>query len=257
MLRRFFNNRFRLKNIYETKESKLIFVFIQSILVGSLIAFPLVFQIIQTDSQRLAERVFSPFYESKEWQKEVPNCNYNVNTLTCSSEKVTTIERKNQQILFDPNDQFEMKDAQKTTVVLGKEHVHVSIVGFDLYGGYNDQLIDALKQKNYNQIMIGVVSSVKMQAVAMAMQLFYPITIFTNIIFIAIVALMALLFNIGNSKKMTYRQFFSFLSYAATVPAIFAFIIGTLFSMAFVYIVFNFGTVLFSFYIYRKYNKIA
>jgi Protein of unknown function (DUF1189) len=256
VIRRFFNNRFRLKNIYETKDSKLIFVFIQSILVGSLIAFPLVFQIIQTDSQRLAERVFAPFYENNNWQTKVPECSYQ-GSLSCKDDKTTIVDSKNQSIVFDSTDQFELKDEQKTLIIFGKKHIHVNLLGFDLYGGYNDQVIEALNQKNYDQLVIGVVSSVKMQAVAMAMQLLYPITIITNILFIAIVSLMALLFNIGNSKKLSYKQFFSFLSYSATIPAIFAFIVGTMISMAFVYIVYNFGFILFSFYIYRKYNKVV
>ncbi|WP_167555351.1 DUF1189 family protein [Gottfriedia acidiceleris] len=256
MIRRFFNNRFRLKDIYESKDNKLIFVFIQCILVGSLIAFPLVFQIVQTDSERLSERVFAPFYENKEWQTKVPNCNFD-NHLACSIEKTRIIENKNQRLVIDPNDQFVINDKEKITIILGKTHIHVYVLGFDLYGGYNSQLVDVFNLQNYNQLFIGVVSSVKMQAVAIVMQLLYPITIITNSIFIAIIALMSLLFNIGNSNKLTYRQSFSFLAYSATIPAIFAFIVGSMISMAFVYIVFNFGFILFSYYIYRKYNRVA
>lgn len=256
MIRRFFNNRFSLKDIYESKGNKLIFVFIQCILVGSLIAFPLVFQIVQTDSERLSERVFAPFYENKEWQTEVPDCSFDKH-LTCSIVKTRIIDKKNQRLVIDPNDQFVINDKEKITIILGKTHIHVNILGFDLYGGYNSQLVDVLNLQNYNQLFIGVVSSVKMQAVAMTMQLLYPITIITNIIFIAIIAMMSLLFNIGNSNKLTYRQFFSFLAYSTTIPAIFAFIVGSMISMAFVYIVFNFGFILFSYYIYRKYNRVA
>ncbi|UPM53092.1 DUF1189 family protein [Gottfriedia acidiceleris] len=256
MIRRFFNNRFSLKGIYGTKDNKLIFVFIQCILVGSLIAFPLVFQIVQTDSERLSERVFAPFYENKEWQNEVPNCSFN-KKLTCSIEKTRIIDNKNERLVIDPNDRFVLNDKEKITIILGKTQIHVNVLGFDLYGVYNSQLVDAFNLQNYNQLFIGVVSSVKMQAVAIAMQLLYPITIITNIIFIAIVALMSLLFNIGNSIKLTYKKFFSFLAYSATVPAIFALIVGTMISMAFVYIIFNFGFILFSYYIYRKYNRVA
>lgn len=256
MIRNFFANRFRLKSIYEAKDSKLIYVLIQNILVGSLIAFPLVFQIIQTDSQRLAERVFAPYYENTSWQKELPNCRYD-DQLSCNNNMPKEVEVKNQRLVFDPNDQYDINDKEKISIIFGKQNIHANILGFDLYGGYNDQLVKALEQKNPDQLLLGIVSSVKMQAVAMMMQLFYPITIITNIIFIAIVALMSLLFNIGNSNKLTYRQFFSFLSYAATLPAIFAFMIGTIFSIAFLYIAFNFGVILFAYYIYRKYNRVV
>ena len=256
MIRNFFSKRFQLKSIYEAKDSKLIYVFIQNILVGSLIAFPLVFQIIQTDSQRLAERVFAPYYENTSWQNELPDCRYD-DQLSCQNNKQKVIEVKNQRIVFDPTDQHDVNDKESITIVFGKKHIHANLLGFDLYGAYNDQLVKAIDQKNADQLLLGIVSSVKMQAVAMMMQLFYPITIVTNIIYIAIVSLMALLFNIGNSKKLTYRQFFSFLSYAATLPAIFAFMIGTIFSIAFLYIAFNFGVILFAYYVYRKYNRVV
>lgn len=254
LIRSFFNNRFKLKNIYEAKDKKLIFALIQCIIVGSLIAFPLVFQIIKTDSQRISERVFPSFNETNYWKKEIPNCSFNKD-LKCEISSPKEINVKNQYLVFDPNNQYKTIGKGNTTIILGKNHVEVNLYGFKVIGGYSPILEASLNDKKYDNLLIGIVSSVKMQAVAMVMQIMYPITIITNLFFIAIVAVMALLFNIGNSNKLRYKQFFSFLSYAATIPAIVAFIIGTFFSIAFVYIAFNFGFVIFSYYIYKKYNR--
>ncbi|TCL61160.1 hypothetical protein EDD76_101257 [Kineothrix alysoides] len=88
--------------------------------------------------------------------------------------------------------------------------------------------------------------------------LIYPLTIVLNLIFTAMVSGMAMMLNYGAVCRFSYGQFFRFISYAATVPAILASAIGAVLSVAFVYLVYNFGSVLFALFIFmRKQNRLT
>jgi lysylphosphatidylglycerol synthetase-like protein (DUF2156 family) len=98
--------------------------------------------------------------------------------------------------------------------------------------------------------MAGITAGAEMYAALSLMM--YPLTIILNIIFLASVSALTLFLNYSTVEKLKYREFFALISYAATVPAILALLLGTFVSIAFVYLAYNFGTVIWAYYVYKK-----
>ncbi len=83
----------------------------------------------------------------------------------------------------------------------------------------------------------------------------YVGVIVLNIIFILAISLMFLMMNATAHIPFTFKEFYSFLSYCATIPSLTALIAGTAFNILLVYIVYNFGLVFLAYFVYQREQK--
>lgn len=82
--------------------------------------------------------------------------------------------------------------------------------------------------------------------------LMYPVTIILNILYTAIISGICMMLNYSASCRFTYKNFFAFFSFSVTIPALCASLVGAVVSVAFVYLVYNFGSVLFAWLVYSS-----
>lgn len=80
----------------------------------------------------------------------------------------------------------------------------------------------------------------------------YISLILLNIVFLLIVSIMALGMNFSSVHKLSFRDFYGVLCYSATIPALAATLAGMLADISLVYLIYNFGLMLFAFYIYKQ-----
>jgi hypothetical protein len=253
-LRRFLFNRMKPQYIFEARNSNIFFILLQNILIGLLLAFPLIFQFVKTDDIMLSKTLFEDLYQSTTWKSEVPDCNFN-NTLSCSDTEVKDIQVNKTHVVFDVNDKFHSVEKGKIYMIFKKDYVYVHYLGMDVYTEYPENVGEIHITENPISFIEKVVAAGKLKAVGVIMQLAYPVTIFTNLVFVGFVALLSMLLNIGARQKLSYKKMFALLSYSATIPAIIAFIVGTIVSVAFVYLIYNFGLLFMGYYVFRKYIR--
>ena len=72
-----------------------------------------------------------------------------------------------------------------------------------------------------------------------------------NLVFLFVLSFINIFVNSLNSITISVRQFFSFYTYASTIPALVALIAGLVFNIMLVYFIYNFGLVLLVYLINR------
>lgn len=83
----------------------------------------------------------------------------------------------------------------------------------------------------------------------------YAGVIILNVIYIFVIALMSLMMNTTARIPLTFKEFYAFLSYCATIPCLVALVVGTVFHIVFVYFIYNFGLIFMAYFVYQREQK--
>ena len=84
----------------------------------------------------------------------------------------------------------------------------------------------------------------------------YLSLIVLHVIFLLGISVMALALNLTAACTFCFREIFTFLSYASTLPALGAMLIGIFTNVSYVYLVYNFGLLFFAFFVYKKGQRV-
>ncbi len=252
--RSFALRRMSFKHIMETINARFIFILLQHILVGSLIAFPLVIQVSKATPETLTNLAFPKLSSSDTWVQELPKCAINDKKLNCENAESKNIQKENEHVFVNPASGWEKKvKPNDAYLAFHKRYMSVSSHGINVTVPYGSE--NFFNQTSGKKLLEQVAQAAKPQLILPAMQFLYPLSIVMNMIFIAIVSLFALPMNFRARVKLKYKQIFSVLSYAATIPALIAFAVGSFISAAFVYTIYNFGLIFLAYFLFRKYLR--
>ncbi|WP_409298426.1 DUF1189 family protein [Peribacillus sp. SCS-26] len=257
LLKDFTRNRFSLGAVSQLGKKKWYKIILQNILIGTLIAFPLVIQVLKADETRLYEAAFPELSKSDSWYEQISGIKIVDGLL---SEKIGKLkaEAGKEYIAADPDASFENAGREDSFILFTKEVLVVNSYGIQLkipYGSSDMVDFDAARYKDGEGVLKEIAAVSKPHLAIPAMQFIYPLSFLLNIIFIALISLFALPMNYRLRDRRSYREIFTMFSYAATIPAIAAFVIGSLASAAFVYTIYNFGLIFIGYYLFRKHLR--
>ncbi|MBM7693437.1 hypothetical protein JOC77_002877 [Peribacillus deserti] len=250
-------NRISLKIIAGFGKKKLIHIILQNILIGTLIAFPLVVQISKSDESKLSKASFPVLEKEETWFKTVNDLKV-IDGKLVSPHTAQELKRGNEHIAVDPQNKYRMKDNSHSYIVFSEQILYIKAYGIQLRIPYSESSLTtfgAAEFKGGGEFLAAIAAAATPYLLIPAMQFIYPLSILLNFIFIAIVSLFALPMNYRSRKKAGYRQLFTMFSYAATMPAILAFVFGSLASAAFVYTIYNFGLILTVYLLFKRYLR--
>jgi hypothetical protein len=239
----FFRKRIIPREIFEARLVSKKYIVLQTVIICLLLGFPLAVAIYRINFDSMVNILFPNFTNEVNIQNDIL--------------RLTTGENLafgNEVLIKDNNSTDLILDNKNKYIILSEEHVHVSYEGVNLYGGYITNLNTTIngEYSSTSNFLATILYDIRLQILSILVILAYPITAVLNIIFISCISLTAISLNYKAQIKMNFKEFFTLLIYGATLPAFLALIFGTLISAAFIYVIYNFGVIGFSLYIYRK-----
>lgn len=245
ILLNFFKVRFLPLEIFKNRNTKIRYIICQFLFVSLLLAFPLALAMHNLNYDYIVSYLFPNILEIENLQNEIIN---NDELIISTGNEVIIRTGDNTLINFNTSDKY---------LVLRDSYVEVSLNGANFYGGYTDNLPEILNNTNGNtlNLITNITWDVLHNLLSIISLIIYPIVIMLNLIFIAFISFMATFLNIDGNIKLSFKEFFALSMYSATIPVLLALAFGTFLSIAFVYLIYNFGVILFAYYVYIKAQK--
>ena len=118
-------------------------------------------------------------------------------------------------------------------------------VGYSYFEGLN------FDDASYEDVFARVAKSIKPLFVVSFVLGAYQSGIFSSFIFVLVVSALSMLLKFGHTSFLSYKEVLNIVIYSATFPCVMALVIGILFNPGFTTLIFNFGTPLVAYFVYR------
>jgi maltodextrin utilization protein YvdJ len=242
--KRFFINRFTLSGIFAARTVKRRFIALQLVFVSLILAFPLSIGIFNLDHAMVLRSIFTGLTD------EAGISDMLERAMADKKQMIHVTEDGREALMYMPNAWIVAHDNPgfEKLIELTDDSAIMYMFGMSFIGAIGELQTGG----DAADILAGLVWMTMNEMYALLSLLMYPLTLILNVIFILAVSGLTLFLNYSTVVRLTYREFFALICYAATIPALAALLLGTFLSVAFVYLTYNFGAVIWAYIVFKK-----
>lgn len=234
--------------IFALKKTPILISLLFLIVLGCMQMTPFAFIFISDDPYRWDQRIWE--LSETDQEKFVSNlpkeCRVEDYKLTCSD--LTEINLSNDVKVVFNGDANELTNGvvfnQDRLVFVEQNRKYE--VGYSYFEGLN------FDDASYEDVFARVAKSIKPLFIVSFVLGTYESGILSSFIFVLVVSALSMLLKFGHTSFLSYKEVLNIVIYSATFPCVMALVIGILFNPAFTTLIFNFGTPLVAYFVYRR-----
>ncbi len=234
--------------IFELRKTPIILTVLIGLLLSMLQMTPFAFSFLKTETYRWDEKMW---VITKEEQQEImnslPDCSVSEGQLSCDESVHLKIR---DQVQFSFNTEIEDK---MSGVNFNKDHFVFSDgasqypIGYAAFEGF-----EFGQDADYDELFNRVAVSIKPIFVLPLIMGSYLTGVLVFYIYIVIVAMISMLLKFGHTHFISFKEVFNIMVYSSVASILVSLIIGLVITPAFGMIIFQFGTPLMAYMVYRK-----
>lgn len=233
--------------IFALKKTPILISLLFLIVLGCMQMTPFAFIFISDDPYRWDQRIWElSETDQEQFVSALPEgCRVEDYKLTCSD--FTEIKLSNDvKVLFngDANEITNGVVFNEDRLVFVEQNRKYE-VGYSYFEGLN------FDDASYEDVFARVAKSIKPLFVVSFVLGAYQSGIFSSFIFVLVVSALSMLLKFGHTSFLSYKEVLNIVIYSATFPCVMALVIGILFNPGFTTLIFNFGTPLVAYFVYR------
>lgn len=233
--------------IFALKKTPILISLLFLIVLGCMQMTPFAFIFISDDPYRWDQRIWElSETDQEQFVSDLPEgCRVEDYKLTCSD--FTEIKLSNDvKVLFngDANEITNGVVFNEDRLVFVEQNRKYE-VGYSYFEGLN------FDDASYEDVFARVAKSIKPLFVVSFVLGAYQSGIFSSFIFVLVVSALSMLLKFGHTSFLSYKEVLNIVIYSATFPCVMALVIGILFNPGFTTLIFNFGTPLVAYFVYR------
>lgn len=233
--------------IFALKKTPILISLLFLIVLGCMQMTPFAFIFISDDPYRWDQRIWElSETDQEQFVSALPEgCRVEDYKLTCSD--FTEINLSNDvKVLFngDANEITNGVVFNEDRLVFVEQNRKYE-VGYSYFEGLN------FDDASYEDVFARVAKSIKPLFVVSFVLGAYQSGIFSSFIFVLVVSALSMLLKFGHTSFLSYKEVLNIVIYSATFPCVMALVIGILFNPGFTTLIFNFGTPLVAYFVYR------
>lgn len=233
--------------IFALKKTPILISLLFLIVLGCMQMTPFAFIFISDDPYRWDQRIWElSETDQEQFVSALPEgCRVEDYKLTCSD--FTEIKLSNDvKVLFngDANEITNGVVFNEDRLVFVEQNRKYE-VGYSYFEGLN------FDDASYEDVFARVAKSIKPLFVISFVLGAYQSGIFSSFIFVLVVSALSMLLKFGHTSFLSYKEVLNIVIYSATFPCVMALVIGILFNPGFTTLIFNFGTPLVAYFVYR------
>lgn len=233
--------------IFALKKTPILISLLFLIVLGCMQMTPFAFIFISDDPYRWDQRIWElSETDQEQFVSALPEgCRIEDYKLTCSN--FTEIKLSNDvKVLFngDANEITNGVVFNEDRLVFVEQNRKYE-VGYSYFEGLN------FDDASYEDVFARVAKSIKPLFVVSFVLGAYQSGIFSSFIFVLVVSALSMLLKFGHTSFLSYKEVLNIVIYSATFPCVMALVIGILFNPGFTTLIFNFGTPLVAYFVYR------
>lgn len=234
--------------IFALKKTPILISLLFLIVLGCMQMTPFAFIFISDDPYRWDQRIWELSETDQEkFVSDLPEgCRVEDYRLTCSD--FTEIKLSNDvKVLFngDANEISNGVVFNEDRLVFVEQNRKYE-VGYSYFEGLN------FDDASYEDVFARVAKSIKPLFVVSFVLGAYQSGILSSFIFVLVVSALSMLLKFGHTTFLSYKEVLNIVIYSATFPCVMALVIGILFNPGFTTLIFNFGTPLVAYFVYRR-----
>jgi len=234
--------------IFALKKTPILISLLFLIVLGCMQMTPFAFIFISDDPYRWDQRIWELSETDQEkFVSDLPEgCRVEDYKLTCSD--FTEIKLSNDvKVLFngDANEISNGVVFNEDRLVFVEQNRKYE-VGYSYFEGLN------FDDASYEDVFARVAKSIKPLFVVSFVLGAYQSGILSSFIFVLVVSALSMLLKFGHTTFLSYKEVLNIVIYSATFPCVMALVIGILFNPGFTTLIFNFGTPLVAYFVYRR-----
>ena len=234
--------------IFALKKTPILISLLFLIVLGCMQMTPFAFIFISDDPYRWDQRIWELSETDQEnFVSDLPEgCRVEDYRLTCSD--FTEIKLSNDvKVLFngDANEISNGVVFNEDRLVFVEQNRKYE-VGYSYFEGLN------FDDGSYEDVFARVAKSIKPLFVVSFVLGAYQSGVLSSFIFVLVVSALSMLLKFGNKTFLSYKEVLNIVIYSATFPCVMALVIGILFNPGFTTLIFNFGTPLVAYFVYRR-----
>ena len=234
--------------IFALKKTPILISLLFLIVLGCMQMTPFAFIFISDDPYRWDQRIWELSETDQEkFVSDLPGgCRVEDYKLTCSD--FTEIKLSNDvKVLFngDANEVTNGVVFNDDRLVFVEQNRKYE-VGYSYFEGLN------FDDASYEDVFARVAKSIKPLFVVSFVLGAYQSGILSSFIFVLVVSALSMLLKFGHTTFLSYKEVLNIVIYSATFPCVMALVIGILFNPGFTTLIFNFGTPLVAYFVYRR-----
>lgn len=233
--------------IFALKKTPILISLLFLIVLGCMQMTPFAFIFISDDPYRWDQRIWElSETDQEQFVSALPEgCRVEDYKLTCSD--FTEIKLSNDvKVLFngDANEITNGVVFNEDRLVFVEQNRKYE-VGYSYFEGLN------FDDASYEDVFARVAKSIKPLFVVSFVLGAYQSGIFSSFIFVLVVSALSMLLKFGHTSFLSYKEVLNIVIYSATFPCVMALAVGILFNPGFTTLIFNFGTPLVAYFVYR------
>ena len=233
--------------IFALKKTPILISLLFLIVLGCMQMTPFAFIFISDDPYRWDQRIWElSETDQEQFVSALPEgCRVEDYKLTCSD--FTEIKLSNDvKVLFngDANEITNGVVFNEDRLVFVEQNRKYE-VGYSYFEGLN------FDDASYEDVFARVAKSIKPLFVVSFVLGAYQSGIFSSFIFVLVVSALSMLLKFGHTSFLSYKEVLNIVIYSATFPCVMALVVGILFNPGFTTLIFNFGTPLVAYFVYR------
>lgn len=233
--------------IFALKKTPILISLLFLIVLGCMQMTPFAFIFISDDPYRWDQRIWElSETDQEQFVSDLPEgCRVEDYKLTCSD--FTEINLSNDvKVLFngDANEITNGVVFNEDRLVFVEQNRKYE-VGYSYFEGLN------FDDASYEDVFARVAKSIKPLFVVSFVLGAYQSGIFSSFIFVLVVSALSMLLKFGHTSFLSYKEVLNIVIYSATFPCVMALVVGILFNPGFTTLIFNFGTPLVAYFVYR------
>jgi len=233
--------------IFALKKTPILISLLFLIVLGCMQMTPFAIIFISDDPYRWDQRIWElSETDQEQFVSDLPEgCRIEDYKLTCSD--FTEIKLSNDvKVLFngDANEITNGVVFNEDRLVFVEQNRKYE-VGYSYFEGLN------FDDASYEDVFARVAKSIKPLFVVSFVLGAYQSGIFSSFIFVLVVSALSMLLKFGHTSFLSYKEVLNIVIYSATFPCVMALVIGILFNPGFTTLIFNFGTPLVAYFVYR------
>lgn len=218
------------------------------ILLACMQMTPFAFLLISDASYRWDERIWSlsETDQTKLVSSLPAECRIQDYHLTCSNKTVISLSN-GVKVIFNGDED----DVTNGVVFNGDRLIFIESrrqyeVGYSYYEGLD------FANASYEDVFARLASSIKPIFIVSFVLGVYQTGILSTFIFTFVVAALSMLLKFGHTTFLSYKEVLNIIIYSATFPCVMALVIGIIFNPGFTTMIYNIGTPLVAYFVYRR-----
>lgn len=234
--------------IFALRKTPILISLLFLIILGCMQMTPFAFLLISDDSYRWDERIWSlTETDQNKLVESLPNdCQIQNYQLTCSNR--TDIDLSNEVKVIFNGDGNQVING----VIFNQDHLIFIESGrqYEVDYSYYEGL--DFSNASYEEVFAPLASSIKPIFITSFVLGVYQTGILSVFIFTFVVATLSMLLKFGHTAFLSYKEVLNIIIYSATFPCVVALVVGILFNPGFTTLIYNIGTPLVAYFVYRR-----